>query len=260
MVEKPTRGALVKARRNELGLSQNELAGLVGVSRGTIRNIEADLVEPNKATWVSLDRVLGNTEEQVGEPSTEVGDRVEHDSYGQGVVVAHGQGSRIRVDFGAPHGEKDLVLKYAPAELVEEEETGGSETSRGRPEADPSSVPGEIAEVLMSGPVIDYEVFHPKEGDGIAVVTMLVKTTDARLSRRERRYISEVWDRLADSLHADPDSEDVPEPEPEPAAPQRRPEPVTERRTVTRRAATGTPTAAHGTGPETGERGRATGR
>ncbi len=221
MADKPTRGALVKARRNELGLSQNELAGLVGVSRGTIRNIEADLVEPNKSTWASLDRVLGSLADEEAEPTAEVGDRVSHDAYGQGVVVsARGQGesSRIRVDFGAPHGEKDLVLKYAPAEMGEDDPSGGAESpARARPDTDPSSVPAEIAEVLVSGPVIDYEVFHPQEGDGIAVVAMLVKTTDARLSRRDRRYISDVWDTLADSLHADSEGGEDTEPDAAPA-------------------------------------------
>lgn len=49
----------VQTRRGELDLSQLELAELSGVSRGTVRNIEAGAVDPNPHTWQSVEGILG---------------------------------------------------------------------------------------------------------------------------------------------------------------------------------------------------------
>ncbi|MDS1270305.1 DNA helicase PcrA [Lipingzhangella sp. LS1_29] len=51
------------------------------------------------------------------QPTLSSGDMVTHDSYGMGkVVLVEGTGdrTRVRVDFGADIGEKDLVARYAP--------------------------------------------------------------------------------------------------------------------------------------------------
>ena len=49
-------------------------------------------------------------------PNLEVGDRVTHDSYGLGTVVAvegAGQHAVAKVDFGS-EGEKRLLLRFSP--------------------------------------------------------------------------------------------------------------------------------------------------
>ncbi|MBB4931790.1 transcriptional regulator with XRE-family HTH domain [Lipingzhangella halophila] len=58
----------VRRRRSELDLSQSQLGAIAGVSRGTIRNIEANLVEPNEATMRGINLALERAES--GEPAT----------------------------------------------------------------------------------------------------------------------------------------------------------------------------------------------
>lgn len=53
-----TVGDVIRARRKLLGLSQEHLAWLSGVSRTTIRNIEADRVEEAR-TWDQVEQALG---------------------------------------------------------------------------------------------------------------------------------------------------------------------------------------------------------
>ncbi|PZF82079.1 helix-turn-helix transcriptional regulator [Jiangella anatolica] len=52
-------GEAVAARRKDLGLSQVQLAALSGVSRGTVRNLEAGMFDPNPGTWRAVQGVLG---------------------------------------------------------------------------------------------------------------------------------------------------------------------------------------------------------
>lgn len=340
MSETKTRGALVKARRNDLGLSQSDLAELVGVSRGTIRNIEADLVEPNKTTWASLEQILGwgpgsgalielsgkplellpasvlrlllekalrnsqgvwgldeeclSVEEikaivaasdpqgRIGEkaftdltnmimtlPGDEeeherlcrllnplmaeepsagaplsaprkkklrpderpvaTGDLVVHEEFGLGrVLTVEGAGDKTKVcvNFGRDVGEKHFLYKYAPMEKLETkkpmtEGTGPQQSSP--PGREKTPLPGDVSEILETGPVIDYEVIQPRGGEGITVVAMLVKTTDSRLSKQDRRYIADVWGRLEDTLQAgeetSPPQHAKTQPRPRPAPP-----------------------------------------
>ncbi|HVV29806.1 MAG TPA: 3'-5' exonuclease, partial [Mycobacteriales bacterium] len=54
-------------------------------------------------------------------PALEVGDRVNHDTFGLGTVVAkrgEGEKSQAQVDFGGDYGEKWLVLRFAPLEKL----------------------------------------------------------------------------------------------------------------------------------------------
>jgi DNA helicase-2/ATP-dependent DNA helicase PcrA len=54
-------------------------------------------------------------------PALEVGDRVNHDAFGLGVVTATrgaGDSMQAEVDFGAATGSKWLLLRYAPLEKV----------------------------------------------------------------------------------------------------------------------------------------------
>jgi len=54
-------------------------------------------------------------------PSLEVGDRVNHDAFGVGIVTASrgaGDGSQAEVDFGSDAGRKWLLLRYAPLEKL----------------------------------------------------------------------------------------------------------------------------------------------
>ncbi|WP_328591846.1 hypothetical protein, partial [Candidatus Frankia alpina] len=49
------------------------------------------------------------------------GDRVTHDSFGLGVVVATGgvgDSAEATIDFGADAGTKRLLLRYAPVEKL----------------------------------------------------------------------------------------------------------------------------------------------
>lgn len=55
-MERP--GKVIRARREALAMSQEQLAWLSGVSRTTIRNIEADRVEEAR-TWNQVERALG---------------------------------------------------------------------------------------------------------------------------------------------------------------------------------------------------------
>jgi transcriptional regulator with XRE-family HTH domain len=59
VTDKSVLGAAVVMRRQSLGLSQSHLASLSGVSRGTIRNLEAGMFEPSPATWRAVQSVLG---------------------------------------------------------------------------------------------------------------------------------------------------------------------------------------------------------
>ncbi|MGH3745544.1 MAG: 3'-5' exonuclease, partial [Mycobacteriales bacterium] len=54
-------------------------------------------------------------------PSLELGDRVTHDTFGLGTVVAtsgDGDKAQATVDFGGSYGEKRLLLRYAPLEKL----------------------------------------------------------------------------------------------------------------------------------------------
>jgi DNA helicase-2/ATP-dependent DNA helicase PcrA len=54
-------------------------------------------------------------------PSLEVGDRVSHDTFGLGTVVAtsgDADKAQATVDFGGAYGEKRLLLRYAPLEKL----------------------------------------------------------------------------------------------------------------------------------------------
>jgi DNA helicase-2/ATP-dependent DNA helicase PcrA len=54
-------------------------------------------------------------------PDLEVGDRVTHDAFGLGTVVATkgvGDQRQAEVDFGAGTGSKWLLLRYAPLEKL----------------------------------------------------------------------------------------------------------------------------------------------
>lgn len=55
-MERP--GKVIRARREALAMSQEQLAWLAGVSRTTIRNIEADRVEEAR-TWIDVETALG---------------------------------------------------------------------------------------------------------------------------------------------------------------------------------------------------------
>ena len=54
-------------------------------------------------------------------PSLDVGDRVTHDQFGMGAVVATrgtGEGSQAQIDFGGDTGLKWLMLRYAPVQKL----------------------------------------------------------------------------------------------------------------------------------------------
>ncbi|WP_304051058.1 3'-5' exonuclease, partial [Jatrophihabitans endophyticus] len=54
-------------------------------------------------------------------PSLEPGDRVTHDSFGMGTVVATrgaGEGAQAQIDFGGDTGTKWLMLRYAPVQKL----------------------------------------------------------------------------------------------------------------------------------------------
>ncbi|SHG01914.1 DNA helicase-2 / ATP-dependent DNA helicase PcrA [Jatrophihabitans endophyticus] len=54
-------------------------------------------------------------------PSLDAGDRVTHDSFGMGTVVATrgtGEGSQAQIDFGGDTGLKWLMLRYAPVQKL----------------------------------------------------------------------------------------------------------------------------------------------
>jgi len=54
-------------------------------------------------------------------PALDIGNRVNHDTFGLGVVVAlrgEGDKSQAQVDFGGDYGEKWLVLRFAPLEKL----------------------------------------------------------------------------------------------------------------------------------------------
>ena len=54
-------------------------------------------------------------------PSLDIGDRVTHDSWGMGRVVATrgaGEGAQAQIDFGGDVGLKWLMLRYAPVQKL----------------------------------------------------------------------------------------------------------------------------------------------
>jgi DNA helicase-2/ATP-dependent DNA helicase PcrA len=54
-------------------------------------------------------------------PSLEIGDKVNHDTFGVGTVVAtagEADKAQATVDFGGQYGEKRLLLRYAPLEKL----------------------------------------------------------------------------------------------------------------------------------------------
>lgn len=51
-------GGAIRRRREELKLTQAELAQLANVSRGTVRNAESGAITPNPTTWTSLEQAL----------------------------------------------------------------------------------------------------------------------------------------------------------------------------------------------------------
>ena len=58
-------GALVRARRRELGLTQAELAAAVGVSRQSINSIERDRYVPSLQLALTFARVFGLATDEI---------------------------------------------------------------------------------------------------------------------------------------------------------------------------------------------------
>ncbi|MER7167278.1 helix-turn-helix transcriptional regulator [Micromonospora sp. NPDC000207] len=56
--KRPTLGELVRARRESLGLSQNDAADMAGVSRGTWANVEADARKTQPHNYAGIEQVL----------------------------------------------------------------------------------------------------------------------------------------------------------------------------------------------------------
>ncbi len=87
--------------------------GWSGSSSGPVTRRRAD--EPN-APLPSTGATFGSAKPRADVPSLDVGDRVTHDAYGLGTVVAlegAGQNAVAKVDFGSA-GTKRLLLRFSP--------------------------------------------------------------------------------------------------------------------------------------------------
>jgi DNA helicase-2/ATP-dependent DNA helicase PcrA len=84
----------------------------------------ASTVTSTPALSRAADRVVASARKAPGlrpVPHLEVGDRVTHDAFGLGLVIATrgaGEQAQAQVDFGGDTGEKWLLLRYAPVERL----------------------------------------------------------------------------------------------------------------------------------------------
>jgi DNA helicase-2/ATP-dependent DNA helicase PcrA len=84
----------------------------------------ASTVTSTPALSRAADRVVASARKAPGLrpiPHLEVGDRVNHDAFGLGTVVATrgaAEQAQAQVDFGGDTGEKWLLLRYAPVERL----------------------------------------------------------------------------------------------------------------------------------------------
>lgn len=360
-------GGAVERRRRDLNLSQSGFASLAEVSRGTIRNIERGVVDPNPLTWAAIESILGwapgslerlqeqdepvpvlpdeplsfildqiieseeadpfakghgtarfklimssanpdgllpdnqiteltdlvfnfdapeeETEQVIGQierfqaarkrsdpkaagrPKKVLpvlalapGMTIQHESFGFGTVLDYveaGPKSAATVDFGEKAGIKRLLLRYAPIKVVPTQPRVRMPTAGDRVfhthmgfgsllgldneyavvefefdgEPDVQRVPldditvidkedetmdqvnssasggerlglsDEVMALLSKGQVIDYDIFEPKDTENIAVVSLLVRKSNAPLGYKDRKYFSDIWNILATLLH-----------------------------------------------------------
>jgi DNA helicase-2/ATP-dependent DNA helicase PcrA len=91
------------------------------------RRGESSVTAPPAALTTVTSRILGTARGRTAGPglrpipALEIGDRVNHDSFGLGVVTSTrgaGDSMQAEVDFGAGTGSKWLLLRYAPLEKV----------------------------------------------------------------------------------------------------------------------------------------------
>ena len=107
------RESSTSAIRGGWGSGFGTRGGWSGSSSGPVTRRRAD--EP-KAPLPSTGATFGSAKPRADVPSLEVGDRVTHDAYGLGTVVAlegAGQNAVAKVDFGSA-GTKRLLLRFSP--------------------------------------------------------------------------------------------------------------------------------------------------
>ena len=67
-----TRGARIKARRSQLGLSVRELAARSGVNRETVTRVEAGEDRVRESSFGPLERTLDDLEQQTGMDTADI--------------------------------------------------------------------------------------------------------------------------------------------------------------------------------------------
>ncbi|MCU1590240.1 MAG: ATP-dependent helicase PcrA [Frankiales bacterium] len=91
------------------------------------RRGESSVTAPPSALTAVTARIMGTARGRTAGPglrpipALEIGDRVNHDAFGLGVVTATrgaGDSTQAEVDFGAGTGSKWLLLRYAPLEKI----------------------------------------------------------------------------------------------------------------------------------------------
>ncbi|MEY3408199.1 MAG: helicase PcrA, partial [Actinomycetota bacterium] len=88
--------------------------------RGSKKVTSARASDPKRATDHMLRRL--SPAEAAQEFDLVPGDKVRHEKFGIGIVreiAGAGDRAQITVDFGPPHGEKRLILRYAPVTKVD---------------------------------------------------------------------------------------------------------------------------------------------
>ncbi|MGR6922639.1 helix-turn-helix transcriptional regulator [[Actinomadura] parvosata] len=70
MTSEETFAEEVRRRRTALGLTQERLADLADVSRGTVRNIEGAVLDSTRSTRTAIRAALAGAESRTGAPQT----------------------------------------------------------------------------------------------------------------------------------------------------------------------------------------------
>jgi len=114
-------GDRIKAARDRLRLSQQELADLVGASRESVGNWENDRVRPSRLALIALEQVLGPLNGEQDDLASLVGTiRSSHE-----LTAGQKQALLCMIDGQAimqrPHGRHALIPTYPAGFLTESE-------------------------------------------------------------------------------------------------------------------------------------------
>lgn len=205
-------GDAVKQRRQELDLTQSELAKLAGVSESTIRNIETHRI-------IRLRNVEGVEEVLGWAPGSY--ERVIRGE--EPVVQVDTEAHRLALATGLREHKiqtiREARLGHTAVRAVNQwaHQRGGKQTSdRDRDrrlyqqlaahinevEEDPDlGLPLQVEDTLSRGQIIDYQIVGEDDEDDITFITLTVKTpTDRELSRWKRSLLAAVTRRLGEQL------------------------------------------------------------